>query len=181
TTFDGENWKVYEDITDVTDITIDGSGSKWIGTRNGGVYNFDGNKRAVYNSSNSGLPNNEVFCIAFDSDDTKWIATYGGLSSFSGDPVSVIQHEFELPLQMKISPNPMDQYTIISYNLDHSEQVVISITDMLGNYLASFDLQTQEKGSHSYRIDGSELSSGTYIVTVNCGAVPISRKIIVMH
>jgi len=181
TTFDGENWTVYEDITDITCINIDGSGSKWVGTRSGGVYNFDGNKRAVYNSSNSGLPNNEVFCIAFDSDDTKWIGTYGGLSSFSGDPVSVIQYESDSPLQMKISPNPMDQYSIISYSLNHSEQVVISITDMLGNSLARFDLQTQQTGFHSYRIDGAELSSGSYLVTVTLGAVPVSRKVIVRH
>jgi ligand-binding sensor domain-containing protein len=39
---------------------------KWIGTAGGGLAKFDGVNWTVYNTSNSGLPNNYVRAIAID-------------------------------------------------------------------------------------------------------------------
>jgi hypothetical protein len=41
-------------------IAIDGQGNKWIGTYGGGLAKFDGVNWTVYNTSNSGLPDNYV-------------------------------------------------------------------------------------------------------------------------
>ena len=69
----------------VTCLAIDGSGNKWIGTWNGGLAKFDGTNWTVYNTSNSGLPDNAVCCIAIDGSGNKWIGTYdGGLAKFDG-------------------------------------------------------------------------------------------------
>ena len=43
----------------VNSIAIDGSGNKWIGTWNG-LAKFDGTNWTVYNTSNSGLPENII-------------------------------------------------------------------------------------------------------------------------
>jgi ligand-binding sensor domain-containing protein len=51
----------------------------------GGLAKFDGVNWTVYNTSNSGLPDNDVTAIAIDGGGNKWIGTYGGgLAKFDG-------------------------------------------------------------------------------------------------
>jgi ligand-binding sensor domain-containing protein len=62
-----------------------GAGNKWIGTGNGGLAKFDGTNWTVYNTSNSGLPDNSVWSIVLDGAGNKWIGTNGGgLAKFDG-------------------------------------------------------------------------------------------------
>ena len=69
---------------DVTCISIDESGNKWIGTDRGGLVKFDGTDWTVYNAILSGLPGNSISCIAIDDSDNKWIGTPKGLVKFDG-------------------------------------------------------------------------------------------------
>jgi ligand-binding sensor domain-containing protein len=65
-------------------IAVDGQGNKWIG-RSGGLAKFDGVNWTVYNTSNSGLPDNYVYAIAVDKQGNIWIGTEkGGLAKFDG-------------------------------------------------------------------------------------------------
>jgi ligand-binding sensor domain-containing protein len=43
----------------------------------------------VYNTSNSGLPDNSVSAIAIDAQGNKWIGTLGGLAKFDGSSWTV--------------------------------------------------------------------------------------------
>jgi len=97
---DGVSWTVYNTSNSglpgnyVYSIAIDASGNKWIGTAGewngssivgGGLAKFDGTNWTVYNTSNSGLPENAVSSIAIDALDNKWIGTWnGGLAKFDG-------------------------------------------------------------------------------------------------
>ncbi len=65
-------------------IAIDNDGNKWIGTWDGGLAKFDGVNWFVYNTSNSGLPDDWVLSIAIDQQGNKWIGTNGGLAKFDG-------------------------------------------------------------------------------------------------
>ncbi len=56
---------------------IDPLGNKWFGT-GAGLVKYDGTNWTVYNSSNSGLPNNTIKSIKIDSTGNKWLGTYGG-------------------------------------------------------------------------------------------------------
>ena len=71
--------KINSDLpsNEVACIAIDGSGNKWIGTRDG-LAKFDGSNWTIYNKSNSGLPDNNVHCIVIDNSGNKWIGTGGG-------------------------------------------------------------------------------------------------------
>jgi len=98
--FDGVNWRVYKTSNSglpdnrVNAIAIDGQGNKWIGTYGidnkfmgvvfGGLAKFDGVNWTVYNTSNSGLPYNDVRAIAIDGQGNKWIGTSRGLAKFDG-------------------------------------------------------------------------------------------------
>jgi hypothetical protein len=59
-------------------IRIDGSGRIWSGNTNSGLVRFDGANWTIYNTSNSGLPQNQVRAISFDDNGNKWIGTNGG-------------------------------------------------------------------------------------------------------
>jgi len=69
----------------VTAIAIDLDGSKWFGT-DGGVSHFNGMYWRTYNTSNSGLTDNEVYAVAVDNNGTKWFGTKNGLSRFGHPP-----------------------------------------------------------------------------------------------
>jgi len=77
-------WIVYDTANSglpsdlVRDLAIDEQGNIWMGTRGGGLANFDGVNWTVYNLGNSGLPSNYVWCLAFDAPGNIWIGTYGG-------------------------------------------------------------------------------------------------------
>jgi hypothetical protein len=43
----------------------------------------------IYNTSNFGLPNNNILCIAIDLNDRKWIETTSGLANFHEDTWNV--------------------------------------------------------------------------------------------
>ena len=97
TKFDGTTWMTYNSSNsglpdnDITAITIDSNGDKWIGTMNGGVAKFNGSTWTVYTTSNSGLPSNSIQDIAIDANGDKWIGTWsnGGVAKFNGSTWTV--------------------------------------------------------------------------------------------
>jgi ligand-binding sensor domain-containing protein len=94
--FNGTSWTIYNASNsglpdyNITAITIDGSGTKWIGAYSDGkeydgLVKFDNTNWTVYSSTNSGLPNNYITSIAIDDSGNKWIGTkYAGLAKFDG-------------------------------------------------------------------------------------------------
>ena len=64
-------------------IELDAAGKAWIGTYMGGVAAFDGTSWQTYKTA-EGLVNGNVWDIAIDIDQNKWIATEGGVSRFDG-------------------------------------------------------------------------------------------------
>jgi ligand-binding sensor domain-containing protein len=59
-------------------------GNLWIGTAEGGLAKFDGETWTVYNTDNSGLPDNAVQALTFDPQGTLWVGTQGALAQFDG-------------------------------------------------------------------------------------------------
>jgi ligand-binding sensor domain-containing protein len=96
--YDGVNWTVYDTSNSslpdifVRCLVIDESGNKWIGT--GDTYErwffgrelvkYDGANWTVYDTSNSSLPDNDVYCLAVDNNGDIWIGTDGGLAKYNG-------------------------------------------------------------------------------------------------
>lgn len=62
----------------LTSVVIDNNGNKWIGSRETGLYKFDGTTFTNFNTTNSTLPVDNIQGLAKDASGTLWIATYGG-------------------------------------------------------------------------------------------------------
>jgi hypothetical protein len=66
-------------------VDFDSYNNKWVAVYNGGIAKFDGSNWTIYNTSNSGLPDNKIWSIAVDHNNVVWIGTETqGLVRFDG-------------------------------------------------------------------------------------------------
>jgi len=82
----GSNWA----STTIQDVLLDNQQHIWIAYKSvsnsstSGIKKFDGTTWTQYQSSNSGLPSNFVYCIKQDAQNNYWIGTTAGLAKFDG-------------------------------------------------------------------------------------------------
>ncbi len=145
----------------VTDIKVDGSNNKWIGTANSGVFYFssDGQKTIYhFTKDNSPLPSNTVNEVDIDGANGRvYIATSRGLVSFKSggsSPNEDLLNAFAYPNPVRPSFDIVDQKVKIK---GVSENVNIKITDIEGNLVA----EAQSKTNLRYSGFNLEIDGGT--------------------
>ncbi|PIA78776.1 ABC transporter substrate-binding protein [Gaetbulibacter sp. 4G1] len=145
----------------ITDIEVDGSNNKWIGTADSGIFYFssDGQKTIFhFTKDNSPLPSNAINDISLDdSNGVTYIATNKGLVSFrsgGSSPLSDLESAYAYPNPVRPSFNIVDEKVKIK---DISENVNIKITDIEGNLVA----EAQSRNNLRYRGYNLEIDGGT--------------------
>ncbi|KJD31323.1 ABC transporter substrate-binding protein [Tamlana nanhaiensis] len=145
----------------ITDIEVDGSNNKWVGTDSSGLFYFSSDgQNTIYHftTDNSPLPSNSIRDIALDDNNgAVYIATNKGLVSFSSGSSST----FNTLEQAFVYPNPVRP----KFNLnekkvtikDISENVNIKITDVAGNLVA----EAQSNINQRYKGYNLEIDGGT--------------------
>ncbi len=178
----------------ITDIKIDGSNNKWIGTLDAGVFYFspDGQETIYhFTTTNSPLPSNFIKDISIDAQNGKvYIATEKGLVSFNSggsDPKEELASAY-------VYPNPVrPEYDVLgANNLNDinkgvkikgiTENVNIKITDIEGNLVAEAQSRVNLRASRSnnnFAIDGGTaiwngknlanniVASGVYLILIS--------------
>jgi len=178
----------------ISDIKVDGSNNKWIGTLDSGVFYFspDG-QQTIYHftKDNSPLPSNNITDISIDSQNGRvYIATNKGLVSFlSGGS----KPEDELK-DAYVYPNPVrPEYNILGAsdlnNINNgvkikglTKNVNIKITDIEGNLVAEAQSKVNSRASqanYNFAIDGGTaiwngknlrnniVASGVYLILIS--------------
>jgi plastocyanin len=77
-------------------------------------------------------------------------------------------------------PNPFNPITVIAYTLPAKNHVKISLYSIIGKEIKTLKNETQEEGYHEVMVDGSNLSSGTYVYKIVVGdqnSIVESRKL----
>jgi len=77
-------------------------------------------------------------------------------------------------------PNPFNPTTRIKYQLPKESNVVIKLYDMLAREIVVLVNEEQEAGYYELTIDGSQLSSGTYIYKITAGEFSDSKKLLLV-
>ena len=77
-------------------------------------------------------------------------------------------------------PNPANNITKISYELNNNEIVTIFITDMAGKRLQIIKEGKQVKGNHLVDINLSELSNGIYFCTLQTTSSQATKKLMIL-
>ncbi|WP_299393159.1 two-component regulator propeller domain-containing protein [uncultured Gelidibacter sp.] len=178
----------------ITDIKVDGSNNKWIGTLDAGIFCFSPNgQQTIYHftKDNSPLPSNFIKDISIDAQNGKvYIATSKGLLSFTSgasSPKEELTNAF-------VYPNPVrPEYDILGANSLNditkgvkikgiTKNVNIKITDIEGNLVAEAQSRVNLRASRSnynFAIDGGTaiwngknlanniVASGVYLIMIS--------------
>lgn len=145
----------------ITDIEVDGSNNKWIGTVSSGIFYLSSNgQQTIYHftKDNSPLPSNEITDIALDESNGKvYIATSKGLVSFnsgSSATLETLENAYAYPNPVRPNFNIAEDRVKIK---GVSENVNIKITDIEGNLVA----EAQSRINLRYRGYNLEIDGGT--------------------
>ncbi len=168
----------------ITDIEVDGSNNKWIGTGDSGLFYFssDGQKTLFhFTKDNSPLPSNEIADVSLDSaNGVVYIATTKGLVSFNSggsSPLENLENAYAFPNPVRPTFNIIEDKVKIK---DISESVNIKITDIEGNLVAEAQSGVNSRYSgYNLEIDGGTaywngknlannvVASGVYLVMLS--------------
>ncbi|MEM6516514.1 MAG: ABC transporter substrate-binding protein [Bacteroidota bacterium] len=178
----------------ITDIKVDGSNNKWVGTLDSGIFYFspDGQETIFqFTTSNSPLPSNAISDISIDPVSGRvYISTSRGLVSFSSGgtaPEENLEDAY-------VYPNPVrPEYDILGFDdlnninngikiLGLTENVNVKITDIEGNLVAEAQSRINQRSSrtrYNFAIDGGTgiwngknlagniVASGVYLIMIS--------------
>jgi beta-galactosidase len=84
-------------------------------------------------------------------------------------------HDFSLSQNF---PNPFNPSTVIRYELPSAMFVSVTVSDLLGNRVATVVRGQQEAGSHTAAFNGTGLSSGVYFYTLRAGSFTETKRMV---
>lgn len=169
----GENWEsvAYSNYWQYfTSIIIDHNDYIFASLENGGViYSTDGGNS--WAPINSGLKSNEIYALTFSSDNYIYAGTKNfGVFCSSFPSFSIMPpNSFNLGLNY---PNPFNSTTTIPINANSTNEVTLSIYNILGQEIKMLFRGTLKGGTNLFKWDGTnsagEISpSGLYIYKLN--------------
>lgn len=131
---------------------------------------------AAYTHGRYGYPLGDL--NAFPDVLADWTANVLGVE----DNVNITPAKFELAQNF---PNPFNPTTDITFNLDRTANVDLSIYNMLGQKVRTLTSGSKIAGTHVLRWDGrdeagSNVSTGIYLYTLTDGSTSITKKMALM-
>lgn len=177
----------------ITDIKVDGSNNKWVGTLSSGVFYFsqDGQQTIFhFTKNNSPLPSNQVNDIAIDEvNGVVYFATSRGIVAFtsgSSAPEETLSEVFVYPNPVRPEYNILGDSNLNDINRGVkikglTENVNLKITDVEGNLVAEAQSRKNLRNSGSrlnLAIDGgiaiwngrnlanNIVASGVYLILI---------------
>jgi len=101
------------------------------------------------------------------------------METFRDDYLSSISGDNGTPVGFKLHqnyPNPFNPKTIINYEIEAAEYILIKIFNIKGEEIASLVNERKNAGSYSAEFDGSDLSSGIYFYSLTIDGKPVDSK-----
>ncbi len=77
-------------------------------------------------------------------------------------------------------PNPFNPATMLSFSLPEVAKVTLNVFDVQGRLVATLVNGLREAGQHQVTFDGSNLSSGVYLYTLQAGSYSATGKMVLM-
>jgi hypothetical protein len=114
--------------------------------------------------------NNDVWLLVLDGKgEVAPLATPSGVSN------SVSKSD----LNLAAYPNPCTDHTIIQYWLPERENLLLTITGISGELIKQLPLGYREGGYHYQSLSTTDLSSGTYYLTLQGAGKTVTQKVVV--
>jgi hypothetical protein len=84
-------------------------------------------------------------------------------------------------IDANLLPNPANEATKLTFQLEQTENVTINITNLLGQNVETVAANTFAKGSNSVAVNTQNLPSGIYLVNITAGESNSTLKLVVKH
>lgn len=94
--------------------------------------------------------------------------------SVEGDPFAVIPTNRVI---VNAYPNPFNPSTMVKINVPVDSRLKVSVIDVSGREIQSFDRGTVSAGSHQVRVDAHNWAAGVYFIRVNAGGLQKVKKV----
>lgn len=140
-----------------------------------GPYTFlwdDANSQTTMTAT--GLCAGVYYCTVLDNDGNV-IMPSATVDDNSAPPLA-IKNGFQLA-NLEISPNPFGKSTIVAFSITQTQNVAISLLNLMGEKVVSFGEKLYEPGYYQEKIDASSLSAGIYFLDVNIEGVSNIKKV----
>ena len=106
-------------------------------------------------------------------------------SDFGGINVAVEENEDEISeaegfvSDLNVYPNPMNGNGTFSFKLNENVETTIKVFNLTGSLVKTINLGMKTKGDHTERFDASDLSIGSYVISLESGSERKVAKFIV--
>ncbi len=110
------------------------------------------------------------------------MTSIGNITLLFSSPNSVREQEF-MPDQISLSqnyPNPFNPSTTVEFHLPHSTNVVLRVTNILGETVSVLHNGYLSSGDYKMLFDGRSLSSGIYFISLITPETSLVRKILLL-
>jgi hypothetical protein len=114
-----------------------------------------------------------------------WLTSSRGVGAliFYHFPIDDWKSDTQIPvdpgaLTLDVNPNPVQDQTILKYNLPEKTLVEISVYNVLGQKVITLLKENKGQGMHEYSFDTEALSAGEYVCHLQAADKMISKKII---
>lgn len=112
-----------------------------------------------------------------------YITTNGGNIDIPIDFIVDVENSSILPKEYSLSqnyPNPFNPNTTINYSIPRSDDVKLSVFNILGKEVKVLVNHYQNAGTYSINLNAEELSSGIYFYRLTSGQFSAARKLILL-
>lgn len=92
--------------------------------------------------------------------------------------VSVDQRLTEKHLDVRIFPNPLENTSVLKFQLDHAENVNITLSDVYGRSVRELANGPMNAGPKEYSLQSEGLGAGIYFIRMTVGETMLTRKVI---
>jgi hypothetical protein len=111
----------------------------------------------------SGLEKDKYFVWRVSSIEDKYEGVFSEIFRFATRNTDNVPYKSVFPINLKISPNPVNNIGRLSFNIDNTEHIEIFIYDMKGRVIDKIYDRQILPGSYFVDFNTSKLSSGSYI------------------
>ncbi len=185
------------DITTIPDLNADGYDEVAVASQNAGILILRGNNGQLLNQYPFGgseqgrsvafigdLDNNGSFEIIAGSDASRLLVLSGGLDAIAGGIISPPQIPSAFAVDQNY-PNPFNPSTTLKLSIPYSADVNITIFDVLGRRVKSFEYLRLAPGVHEIVWDGTNnegitVSSGMYLYQVHFGDQVLTKRMLML-
>lgn len=165
----------------------DRGANQW--TKPSNITNSDGTKSGIFKGVwiPDVLPNDKKKITIFNcqtvgdfsiANQRKYLSRqYVMVGHFDADAFSDVNDETILENKLSIYPNPSNDKSTISFNLNESAILNLTITDITGSVVLTQNGVSGQSGINAIYIDTKKLENGVYFVNLNSAKIKLTQKL----